>query len=183
MPFILLVSVRSVLLINEQFVARRRAYKWPRLVLFEERKDEKRGSHREDGLADAGGAANFSREQLIDITFLLIFWLYPSLTQTTFSTFICEEFDDGSRYLKADLSLLCDTTELQLFQLLAAFLIIAYPIGVPIMYYVVVRSYRHELSRVHAIQKKLTREGYIDAVGEAPTSTRDVVSTGGHHLS
>ena len=63
---------------------------------------------------------------------LLIMYLsFPVVSTRAFRAFSCEEFDDGSRYLRADYSVDCDSDEHSGNIALAWLAIIAYPICMP----------------------------------------------------
>ena len=47
----------------------------------------------------------------IALALFLIFLLYPSTSSMIFSTFICEDVDDGQSYLRADYSINCASPE------------------------------------------------------------------------
>ena len=49
-----------------------------------------------------------------------------------FSTFNCDSFDNGERYLKADYSIDCDSTTHRGYQLFAGVMFI-WPVGVPLL--------------------------------------------------
>ena len=52
---------------------------------------------------------------------------------TAFSTFICSSLDDGSRYLRRDPSIDCDTDDHKAMEGYAAFMILVWPLGVPLL--------------------------------------------------
>ena len=51
--------------------------------------------------------------------------------------FACESLDDGFTYLRADYAILCDSTKHKSLQLYAAFMIAVYPVGIPLLYAVI----------------------------------------------
>jgi hypothetical protein len=73
---------------------------------------------------------------ILVVTFLLV----PSTATHIFKTFLCDPFEvetDPSvtrRYLHDDLALSCDSDEYQTTRLIAFFLIVVWPLGVPVMY-------------------------------------------------
>ena len=73
-----------------------------------------------------------------DIThwFLLMTYLvFPSLSIKIFSTYSCDEkFEDGTSYLKADMTIDCLGDEHKYYELIGYGLILLYPVGIPLMY-------------------------------------------------
>lgn len=65
---------------------------------------------------------------------LRIFFLsYPVLTNVGFEAFSCFEFEDGSRFLISDVTIVCGTGEHAVVQRLAWIAIALYPIGIFIL--------------------------------------------------
>jgi hypothetical protein len=69
-----------------------------------------------------------------------LFLLYPSVSSSIFSCFICKEVE-GVRYLRADFSVTCDSAQWNKFAVIAAFAILVYPLGVPLYIYYRLRQY------------------------------------------
>ena len=84
------------------------------------------------------------------LLFLVLFLIYPSTSASIFATFQCEELSDGTRWLRADLSIDCDSTTHTGFSVYAALMILVYPIGTPILYYVLLRRSRAALDQLQA---------------------------------
>lgn len=80
------------------------------------------------------------------IMLLVAFLVYGSVSATVFGAFSCEELDDGVSYLRADYSVLCDTTKHRWFQGYAVFMICMYPVGIPSLFAVLLFSHRHAIS-------------------------------------
>ena len=61
-----------------------------------------------------------ARDKVIDffktLIFFVLFLIYPSTSAAIFAAFQCEELSDGSRWLRADLSVDCDSGTHSLFQ-------------------------------------------------------------------
>jgi hypothetical protein len=71
------------------------------------------------------------------------FIILPSVSIKIFSNFACHEFDGGyGSYLKVDYSIDCDGTEHKIFNIYALACIIVYPIGIPLMYFLLLRRER-----------------------------------------
>ena len=67
--------------------------------------------------------------------FYLLFLIYPSVSAKIFAAFQCEQLDDGTQWLRADLSVRCYTTTHHLMCYYAAAMVVIYPIGTPLLYY------------------------------------------------
>ena len=92
-------------------------------------------------LRDKEGAAKGSRDweaarkwegfgsSAIALALFIIFLLYPSTSSMIFSTFICEDIDDGQSYLRADYAINCASPEHQIATAFAVAMIFIYPIG------------------------------------------------------
>ena len=72
----------------------------------------------------------------------LLFFAFPLVSSRAFQAFDCEDFDDGTRFLRADYSLACNGTEHGRVVSLAWFAIALYPIGVPLLYLALLLSAR-----------------------------------------
>jgi len=70
---------------------------------------------------------------LINLFIILTYVLFPSLCATIFSSFVCEDFDDGSSFLIADYLVDCDSSDYNSIYSLAIIMIFVYPIGIPLM--------------------------------------------------
>lgn len=76
----------------------------------------------------------------------LSFIFLPSVSIKIFSNFACHDFDGGyGSYLKVDYSINCDGTEHKVFNIYALACIAVYPIGIPLMYFLLLRRERHLL--------------------------------------
>ena len=64
----------------------------------------------------------------------ILFFAFPLVSSRAFQAFDCEEFDDGTRFLRADYSLNCNDAEYRRVRFLAWVAIALYPVGVPLLY-------------------------------------------------
>ena len=64
----------------------------------------------------------------------LSFFASPLVASRAFQAFDCEEFGDGSRFLRADYSLNCEGPEYDRIAYLAWTAIAVFPIGIPLLY-------------------------------------------------
>jgi hypothetical protein len=97
------------------------------------------------------------RSTLISFAFLMIFLLYPSITSIAFSTRVCDEFDDGTTFLRMDLSVSCDSPSYQTYLAYSGLMIGFYVVGIPLVYALVVLRWRHPLTCVRRAQEFLER--------------------------
>lgn len=79
----------------------------------------------------------------------LLFYAFPMVFSRAFRALDCEEFDDGTRYLRSDHSLACNDAEyLRVFSL-AWVAIIMFPICVPVLYLTLLLSARTAILTEH----------------------------------
>ena len=97
-----------------------------------------RSSFRKEGVRDALMAALPS---LLSLTFLV----FPMVSSAAFRVFSCEKFDTGVSYLRADYSLECDTSEHTRAKTLAVLGILIYPVGISLMYILLMLRARRAL--------------------------------------
>ena len=64
----------------------------------------------------------------------LLFYAFPIVFSRAFLALDCEEFDDGTRFLRSDYSLNCDDAEYRRVFFLAWVAIAVYPVCVPLLY-------------------------------------------------
>jgi hypothetical protein len=75
---------------------------------------------------------------------LITYFVYPFGCKTLFATFDCIHVDDG-RYLRSDLTIDCDSAAHQTAEGFAWFMIFAFPVGLPAMYFCMLWSNRSSL--------------------------------------
>lgn len=92
------------------------------------------------------------RNTITEVLFLMIFLLYPGVSSIIFSAFSCTRFDDGTRFLTVELSVNCDTSDHEITIWYACVMIFVYPIGVPLLYYLVCKQYSKHLDAVGRLQ-------------------------------
>lgn len=95
------------------------------------------------------------QSQCIDACFTTLFLFYPSCSAITFQTFDCETFDDGTRFLRGDYSINCDTTIHYFMEMYAILMIVIWPIGVPIIYAINIYMKSGAFSMLLRIQAEL----------------------------
>ena len=100
---------------------------------------------------------------LVQAALWIAYFSYAPASTVVFSMLDCQEFDDGyGRYLKADYSLSCDTTEHAQMEVYAKIMILVYPVGVPLLYvFILGREYR--LLRDEAARQKALLDDGSDA--------------------
>lgn len=77
---------------------------------------------------------------------LLTFLIYSSVSSTVFQTFACETLDDGVEYLRADYRIHCTNAKHKTFQVYAGIMITVYPLGIPLLYAVLLFRRRDVLA-------------------------------------
>ena len=60
--------------------------------------------------------------------------LYSMASSAAFRAFACDPLDDGKVYLRSDYRIECDSPKHKAFQIYAAFMLVAYPLGIPILF-------------------------------------------------
>lgn len=65
---------------------------------------------------------------------LVTFLVYSSVSATVFQTFACDGLDNGKTYLRVDYRIECDSLKHRVLQGYAAFMILVYAIGIPLIY-------------------------------------------------
>eukprot|EP00752_Nemacystus_decipiens_P013054 g11547.t1 len=74
------------------------------------------------------------RHKHVSLVLLLTFFVYSSVSSALFSTFACEELDDGKDYLRSDYRIECDSPRHRGFKVYAGFMIVVYTVGIPAFY-------------------------------------------------
>lgn len=82
-----------------------------------------------------------------------LFLIYPAVSSTILRLYICKDID-GQGYLLADVRVRCYTDTWNLYTLASIPLILIYPVGIPVFFYVLLRTNRHNLGDKH-IQAQL----------------------------
>ena len=91
--------------------------------------------------------------RVLPLTLGLTFLVLPSTSTRIFRAFLCEtfEYDEGvsQRYLYADLTLSCDSDEYESTKATALVMLAVWPVGVPMLYAVLLWASRKALSTGH----------------------------------
>ncbi|CAM9115842.1 unnamed protein product, partial [Laminaria digitata] len=90
------------------------------------------------------------RNKHLSVMLLLLFFVYSSVSSTVFRMFACDAVDDGSNYLRADYRIMCTGTKHRALQVYAAIMIAVYPVGIPLLYAVLLCRHRVVLSDARA---------------------------------
>jgi hypothetical protein len=104
---------------------------------------------------------------VVFVTFLML----PASSVAAFRVYACETFDDDSTWLRADYNVECDTELHNFFKLYAGFVILLWPVGVPLMTGALLYKHRELLAEPHeerakeaeVVSYKLLFEGYQSA--------------------
>lgn len=86
------------------------------------------------------------RRKHMSIVLLVTFLVYASVSSLAFQMFDCDYLDDGKYYLRADYRISCDSTKHQRLQMYAGVMIALYPIGIPVLYAVLLFRERRILA-------------------------------------
>lgn len=84
------------------------------------------------------------------IFLLLTFLIYSSVSSTVFQTFACETLDDDVEYLRADYRIHCTDAKHKSLEVYAGIMIAVYPLGIPLMYAVLLFRRRDVLADADA---------------------------------
>jgi len=68
------------------------------------------------------------------LALLVVYGMLPVTSATIFSTFGCEDFDDGSSLLRTDYSVSCLDADYAFFKLYALIMVFVWPVGVPALF-------------------------------------------------
>ena len=81
---------------------------------------------------------------------LLTYLVYPSCSTVVLAVFNCEDFDKGEKYMYADYSTSCDNNNhvFRVMQVYAAIFIFIYPLGCPLLYFVLMWLRRSDIDPV-----------------------------------
>jgi len=89
----------------------------------------------------------------VSFAFLLLFLIYPSTSQNIFYAFQCLKLDDGSSLLRIDLSISCDSTTHKAFMVYAGLMGLAYPIGIPALYALILYLFYPQLKELMRLER------------------------------
>jgi hypothetical protein len=84
-----------------------------------------------------------------EMVFTLLILIYPVISATVFQSFLCTTLhagEDTEELMYADFQIACDTEEHSHLIIWAVLFVLLYPIGVPLLIFIVVFHKRHELS-------------------------------------
>jgi len=84
--------------------------------------------------------------------FVILFLIYPSTSAAIFGTFQCEDLEDGTSWLRADLSIDCNSATHATYSFFASLMVIVYPIGTPTLYYFLLRRQKPRLDKLRVNQ-------------------------------
>ncbi|CAM9115923.1 unnamed protein product, partial [Laminaria digitata] len=90
------------------------------------------------------------RNKHLTAVLLLLFFVYPSVSSTVFRMFACDPLDDGEEYLRADYRIICTDAKHRDLQVYAAIMIAVYPVGIPLLFGVLLYRHRAVLSDARA---------------------------------
>jgi hypothetical protein len=97
-----------------------------------------------------------------DIVLLMLFLVYPSVSNKIFRLFGKEEFDDGSVFLRADHSLDASTAQYDSMVAYGFLMILIFPIGVPLLFFVLLVPYRRQFWEADEAQREAQYKAKIE---------------------
>ena len=74
------------------------------------------------------------RRKHVNATIVIALLLYSMTSSAVFRAFACDPLDDENVYLRADCRINCNSPKHKAFQIYAAFMLVAYPLGIPTMF-------------------------------------------------
>jgi hypothetical protein len=90
---------------------------------------------------------------LMNLVFFILFLIYPSTSSNIFATFQCKALDDGTRWLRADLRIDCNSGAHVAMQGYAGVMVFVYPVGAPLLYaYLLFQVHGKTLRQVKTIE-------------------------------
>lgn len=103
------------------------------------------------------------RGQYMALAVLLMYVTLPVCTKMIFRTFVCEQFDNGDRRLMVDYSLDCDAPLHAGFIAYSVLMILVYPVGIPVLFIVMLFSLRGELLHDSKENEKAAEATIVEA--------------------
>lgn len=86
------------------------------------------------------------RHKHLSAVLLLLFFVYSSVSSTVFRMFSCDSLEDGKEYLRVDYRILCTDEKHRALQVYAGLMIAVYPVGIPLLFVVLLYRHRDVLS-------------------------------------
>ena len=120
--------------------------------------------------------ANLVRGQFLMYLFMLLtFTFLISSSTAAFQYFKCHEFPEAEggtrRYLYKDYSLDCDSARYKTYVPYALLMILIFPVGIPLFYWIMLRQHKHVLSDEEAVKREATEDfptiGHLTFLTEA----------------
>ncbi|CAM9993418.1 unnamed protein product, partial [Choristocarpus tenellus] len=101
-----------------------------------------RGIRLSSGSSSEGGTEASVLQRIKDkhvtVVMAITFLLYSTVSTVIFQTFSCDDLEDvGQSYLRADYTISCGTKRHKAHIIYAAFMVLVYPVGIPVMYAIV----------------------------------------------
>eukprot|EP00752_Nemacystus_decipiens_P018764 g16824.t1 len=101
---------------------------------------------RNGGAAGDAEAVEQIRQKHQAALLLVTFFVYSSVSSTVFQTFACETLDDGTEYLREDYRIHCTDARHKAFEVYAGIMVAVYPVGIPLLYAVLLFQRRDVLA-------------------------------------
>ena len=98
-------------------------------------------------LPPGSAIAHHQLDRTLKIGFTFIFLVYPTICQTVFQTFKCQQLSEEHECLSVDFQTDCTTAGFAVLQVIALLMVVAFPIGIPASLFFVMWRNRAELAQ------------------------------------
>ena len=118
-----------------------------------------------------GGDKNRKNHVFANFMFL-IFLVLPVISKRVSQSFRCVEFDNGDQgvrtFLAVDMAIDCESNKYTFMTLFASAMLLVYPIGAPMVVWIMLWQHRHELNPPGLYDGTLLEEDVIAKCRESP---------------
>ena len=94
---------------------------------------------------EGAGSSHKTTRKVVGVMLLVTYFVYPFGCKIMFSCFNCALID-GKEYLRSDLSIDCSSADHLRAEAFAGLMVAVFPIGLPLLYFVMLHSRRKELT-------------------------------------
>ena len=101
------------------------------------------------------------RQKHVSMALLVTCLVYSSVSSMLFQMFACDGLDDGKRYLRADYTIDCDSQKHRAFQIYASLMMLVYPLGIPVVYAVLLFNNRRMLREENCREESLAARSIL----------------------
>ena len=105
---------------------------------------------RRNGTSGDLAAVEKVRHKHLTALLFLTFLVYSSVSSMVFQTYACDRLDDDIEYLRADYRIQCTDAKHKAFEVYAGIMVFVYPVGIPLLYAVLLFQRRDVLAHAGA---------------------------------